>query len=167
MLGWLRNHPGPIYTSRAHPDYPGLVEFPLEDVINSCGIAYFNNTAAYAVAYAVHIGVKKITLFGCDYTYPNAHDAEKGRACTEFHLGIAKARGIRIGLTDKTSLMDACCDEQERSTATTRSISGIGRRRRTRARDVHAARDASDRRRNRSPLRPLETSIPAGEGTTP
>lgn len=114
MLQWLRRHPGPIYTSRKHPDYPGLVEFPLEDVINSCGIAYFNNTAAYAVAYAVHIGVKKITLFGCDYTYANAHDAEKGRACTEFHLGIAKARGIRIGFPDKTSLMDACCDEQER-----------------------------------------------------
>ncbi len=114
MLTWMRRHPGPIYTSRLHPDYPGLVEFPLQDVINSCGIAYLNNTAAYAVAYAVHIGVKQISLFGCDYTYPNAHDAEQGRACTEFHLGIAKARGIRIGLTDKTSLMDACCDEQER-----------------------------------------------------
>jgi hypothetical protein len=114
MLKWLRTHPGPIYTSRAHPDYPGLVEFPLEAVINSSGIAYFNNTAAYAVAFAVHIGVKKISMYGCDYTYPNAHDAEKGRACTEFHLGIAKARGIRIGLTDKTSLMDAMSDEQER-----------------------------------------------------
>lgn len=114
MLKWLRRHPGPVYTSRIHPDYPGLVAFPLEDVINSCGVAYLNNTAAYAVAYAVHIGVKRITMFGCDYTYPNAHDAEKGRACTEFHLGIAKARGIRIGLPDKTSLMDAMCDEQDR-----------------------------------------------------
>lgn len=114
MLGWMRKHPGPIYTSRRHPDYPGLVDFPLEAVINSSGIAYFNNTAAYAVAYAVHIGVKKITCFGMDYTYPDAHAAEKGRACTEFHLGIAKARGIRIGLPDKTSLMDAICGEQER-----------------------------------------------------
>jgi hypothetical protein len=114
MLGWMRKHPGPIYTSRKHADYPGLVAFPLEAVINSCGIAYFNNTAAYAVAYAVHIGVKQITCFGCDYTYPNAHDAEKGRACTEFHLGIAKARGIKIGLPDKTSLMDAISTQQER-----------------------------------------------------
>lgn len=114
MLQWLRKHPGPIYTSRTHPDYPGLVAFPLEDVINSCGIAYFNNTAAYAVAYAVHIGVKRITMYGCDYTYPDAHHAERGRACTEFHLGIAKARGIRIGLPDTTSLMDAMCDEQDR-----------------------------------------------------
>ena len=114
MIEWMRKHPGPIYTSRLHPDYPGLVEFPLEDVINSCGIAYFNNTAAYAVAYAVHIGVKQITMFGCDYTYFNSHDAEKGRACTEFHLGNAKARGILIGLPDNTSLMDSLSVEQDR-----------------------------------------------------
>lgn len=107
MLPWLKKHPGPIYTSRTHPDYPGLVPFPLEDVINSCGIAYFNSTAAYAVAYAVHIGVKKISPFGFDFTYANSHDAEKGRGCVEFHLGIAKARGITIALPDRTSLMDS------------------------------------------------------------
>ena len=114
MLTWLKRHPGPVYTSRPHPDYPGLVAFPLEEVIRSCGIAYFNNTAAYAVAYAVHLGVKEISLFGCDYTYPNAHDAEKGRACLEFHLGIAKARGIEIGLSDRTSLMDSIAPIDER-----------------------------------------------------
>lgn len=114
MLKWLRKHPGPVYTSRAHSDYPGLVEFPLADVINSCGVAYLNNTAAYAVALAVHIGVTQITLFGCDYTYPNAHDAERGRACLEFHLGIAKARGIKIGAPDRTSLLDSLYPEQDR-----------------------------------------------------
>ena len=114
MLEWLKTHPGPIYTSRAHPDYPGLVEFPLQDVINSCGIAYFNSTAAYAVALAVHIGVKKITMFGCDYTMPNSHHAEKGRGCVEFHLGIAKARGIVIGIPDNTSLLDSIAPIHER-----------------------------------------------------
>lgn len=114
MLEWMKEHPGPIYTSRLHEDYPGLVEFPLQEVINSCGIAYFNSTAAYAVAYAVHIGVKKITLFGIDYTLPNAHHAEKGRACVEFHLGIAKARGIVIGVPDNTSLLDSVAPFDER-----------------------------------------------------
>lgn len=114
MLEWMRRHPGPIYTSRPHPDYPGTVAFPLEDVINSCGMAYFNSTAAYAVAYAVHIGVKQISLFGCDFTYARAHDAEKGRGCVEFHLGIAKARGIQVGFPSNTSLMDACAPIEER-----------------------------------------------------
>ena len=106
MLDWMKTHKGPIYTSQLVEGYSGLVEFPLEDVINSTGQGYFNSTAAYAVAYAVHIGVEEINLFGCDFSYPNAYHAEKGRACVEFWLGMASARGIRIGVPDNTSLLD-------------------------------------------------------------
>jgi hypothetical protein len=49
-----------------------------------------------------------------DFTYPNSHDAEKGRACVEFWLGVAATRGIKIGLAKGTTLMDAWCDRQER-----------------------------------------------------
>lgn len=119
MVRWLKTHPGPIYTSRLRPGYPGLVEFPLEDVLNARhdgngGAPYFNSTAAYAVAYAVHIGVERISLFGLDYTLPNAHSAEQGRACVEFWLGIAAARGIEITVPQQTSLLDACAPERER-----------------------------------------------------
>jgi hypothetical protein len=106
MLKWMRKHAGPIITSRTHNDYPGLVEFPLEDVLNKLGYAYFNGTAAYAVAYAIYYGATKISLFGCDFTYPNAHQAEKGRACVEFWLGVAAARGIKLALPEATTLMD-------------------------------------------------------------
>ncbi len=116
MLTWLRNHPGPIYTSRARPGYRGLVEFPLQDVLNgnesgNGGAPYFNSTTAYAVAYAIHIGVKRISLYGIDYTLKNSHNAEKGRACVEFWLGIAAARGIEITIPETSSLMDACEEE--------------------------------------------------------
>jgi hypothetical protein len=107
MLEWMKTHPGPIYTSRANPAYPGLVEYPLQEVINSCTTHYFNGTAAYAVAFAIHLGVKKISMFGCDFTYPNSHHAEKGRACVEFWLGLAWARGIDIFLPETSTLMDA------------------------------------------------------------
>lgn len=107
MLSWIKHHPGPIITSRAHPDYPGLMEFPLQDVLNDLGHDYFNSTAAYAVAFAIHVGVERISLFGMDFTYPDAHDAEKGRACVEFWLGCAAARGIKITLPKTTTLMDA------------------------------------------------------------
>lgn len=108
MLKWLKRYPGPVYTSRPHPDYPGLVPFPLEDVINDLGYTYFNSTAAYAVAYAIHMDVAKITVFGNDFTYPNAHHAERGRACVEFWLGVAAARGIQLAMPRTSSLMDAC-----------------------------------------------------------
>lgn len=113
MLKWMKTHPGPIYTSVAREGYPGLVAFPLEEILNrkhdgNGGAPYFNSTTAYAIAFAVHIGVKRLSLFGVDYTLPNRHHAEKGRACCEFWLGIAAARGIEITLPDATSLLDAC-----------------------------------------------------------
>jgi len=114
MLRWMKTHPGPIITSRTHPDYPGLVAFPLEAAINLAKLDYFNSTAAYAVVYAILIGVKKISLFGCDFTYPNAHHAEKGRGCVEFWLGFARARGIDIVVPKNTSLLDALAPQAER-----------------------------------------------------
>lgn len=108
MLAWMRRHPGPIMTSRAHPAYPGLVEFPLEAVITDLGHAYFNNTAAYAIAYAIHRGFEEIGCFGLDFTYPRAHDAEKGRACCEFWLGVAHQRGIQLAFAETTSMFDYC-----------------------------------------------------------
>lgn len=118
MVRWLKRHPGPVYTSRVRQGYPGLVEFPLEEVLNGgCdngGVPYFNSTAAYAIAYAVHLGVKQISLFGIDYTLPNFHHAERGRACCEFWLGIAAARGIQVTLCENTTLLDACAPDEER-----------------------------------------------------
>ena len=109
MLKWLKKHPGPVYTSQRHSDYPGLVEFPLADVLNSCtGQKYMNSTAACAIAYAVHIGVAKIMCFGMDFTLPNSYHAEQGRACVEFWLGFARARGIDIVCPKESSLLDAC-----------------------------------------------------------
>lgn len=119
MVKWLRRHPGPIYTSVVREGYPGLVAYPLEDVLNgrydsNGGAPYFNSTAAYAIAYAIHIRVKQISLFGLDYTYKNVHQAEQGRACCEFWLGIAAARGIEITIPEQSSMMDACAPERER-----------------------------------------------------
>ncbi|MFN3549627.1 MAG: hypothetical protein ACK4U0_19240 [Mesorhizobium sp.] len=117
MVDALREHPGPVYTSVVRPGFPGFVPFPIADVLagryDCNGTPYFNSTAAYAVAFAIHIGAKKISLFGIDYTLPNAHHAEKGRACVEFWLGIAAARGIEITVPEQTSLLDACAPERE------------------------------------------------------
>ena len=114
MVKWIKRSKTPVVTSRKHLDYPALVEFPLQDVLNNLGHDYFNNTGAYAVAFAIHIGATKISLFGMDYTYPNVHDAEKGRACVEFWLGQAHARGIQINLPKTTSLLDSMYPQASR-----------------------------------------------------
>jgi hypothetical protein len=114
MLNWMKKHPGPIMTSRAYADYPGLIEYPLQHVIRSTGTAYFNSTVAYAVAYAIHIGVKEMSLFGVDFTWPNVHAAEAGRACVEFWIGQAMARGMIIHIAESSTLMDAVEPEARR-----------------------------------------------------
>jgi hypothetical protein len=114
MLEWMKTTKTPIYTSRPHPDYPSLVGYPIEAVLRSVRFEYFNSTAAWAVAYAIHIGVKTIRLFGCDFTSANAHDSEKGRGCVEFWMGFAAGKGVSISLPRTTSLMDACNKREER-----------------------------------------------------
>lgn len=108
MLKWLKTTSVPIVTSRKHPDYPSMVEFPLQDVLNEVPEAYFNSTAAYAVAYALHVGVRKLSIFGMDFSYVDSHSAERGRGCVEFWLGLAVARGVELAMPQTTSLMDAC-----------------------------------------------------------
>jgi hypothetical protein len=114
MLKWLKTTSTTVVTSRKHAEYPALEEFPLADVLTKYPYGYFNSTAAYAVAYAIHVGATKITIFGNDFTYPDAHDAEKGRACVEFWLGIAAAQGIELAMPKTTSLMDACNPQADR-----------------------------------------------------
>ena len=114
MLEWMKTTDVPIITSRPHPDYKTTEPFPLIEVLNLFDAGYFNSTAAYAVAYAMFIGVERISLFGVDFTYPDAHDAEKGRACVEFWLGMASVRGIKLSVPKSSSLLDALHTQRER-----------------------------------------------------
>lgn len=107
MLAYLKASSIPVYTSRKHPDYPATKDYPLEDVINATGTDYFNCTPSYAIAYAIYLGAKRISLFGLDFTWPNASDAEQGRACCEYWIGRAMQRGIDVFVVNTSSLMDA------------------------------------------------------------
>jgi hypothetical protein len=107
MLEWMMNSPCPIYTSRTHPDFPGLLEYPLEEVIRACGTCYFNNTMAYAVGFAIYKKVGQMNIYGADFTWPNRHQAEQGRGCVEYWLGRAEQRGIKVFIPNISSLMDA------------------------------------------------------------
>lgn len=119
QMQWLKQHPGPVITSRAHEDYPGLVEMPVEDVVHACDTTYFNNTVAWAVGYALmqhrKYGVlQELHLYGVDFSYQNQHQAERGRGCVEFLLGKATERGIRIVLPAAGTLLDANVPQSEK-----------------------------------------------------
>jgi hypothetical protein len=106
---WLHTHKQPIYTQRHYPEFPSSVEYPLEAVINTLGCAYFNTTVAYAIALAIHIGVRHIKLYGIDFTYANNRGfAEAGRACVEYWLRDAAWRKIKVDIAPSSTLMDQC-----------------------------------------------------------
>ena len=132
MYTWLRDFNGPIYTSTSMKDvllastngceetaeklralwplyepYPNLVSYPLKEVIESVRPSHLNTTVAYAVAYAIYIGVEELALFGCDFTYSSYLKAEAGRGCVEGLLGVARERGIKIFIPSTSTLMDA------------------------------------------------------------
>jgi hypothetical protein len=106
----------PIFCSDVHQDYP-FEKYPLEEVVTKVGIPYMNNTVAYAIAYAIYLGVDEIKLYGIDFTYDDEerqHIYEKGRACVEFLIGIALSRGIKLGLAESTTLLDNAIAPEKR-----------------------------------------------------
>jgi hypothetical protein len=114
MLRWMKTSDIPIMSSRAHSDYPMIQELPIEKVLTHVGMDYFNSTAAWAVGYALAIGVTKIALFGFDFTYKNHEKAERGRACVEYLIGWGRAKGVNFKLASQTTLMDLMLSKQDR-----------------------------------------------------
>lgn len=108
MRSVLASHPGPIYTCELDPRCPGLVEYPLEEVMNATQCGYYNNTVAFAIGFAIAAKVGEIHLYGIDFSYKKTvHFAEAGRACCEFLLSKAIERGIKVGVAQESSLLDS------------------------------------------------------------
>lgn len=106
--GFMRNAKVPIMTAFPETDIcPTAVAYPLEKVLKIVPYPYFNTTVAYALAYAIAEGVGEVSLFGCDYTYPDRHAAESGRGCVEFLIGLAVSKGIKINVAETSTLLDS------------------------------------------------------------
>lgn len=103
---WLHLHQGPIYTSELHPDFPGAILYPLQEVVDDLKFTYFNSTAAYALALAIHFRIPLIKLYGCDFLQNDTNDGVKGRACVEYWIATAIARGLKVYIAGTSTLCD-------------------------------------------------------------
>ena len=107
MAKLLKEHKGPIYTCELDDRCPGLVEYPIEEVVTETNCYYLNNTVAYAIAFAYWNEVSNIKLFGVDFSYKgNLHFAEAGRGCVEFWLSKCVEKDIQIEVASSSSLLD-------------------------------------------------------------
>lgn len=112
MCDWALKDGIPFYTSWPHPMYINHVVYPFDMVVRALGMHYLNNSVAYALALAIAEGYTDIGLFGADFSYPNAHMSESGRACCEFWMGVATQRGVRLAIAQHSTLMDMYCAQQ-------------------------------------------------------
>ncbi len=105
---WLAKAKVPIYTSRAYPQFPSTITYPLDEIRKFVKMdLVFCNTGPMALAMAMWMGVKDIYLFGIDYTYPNIQIAEQGGQAFTFLLGMCKMMGIEFHIPQTSSLMGA------------------------------------------------------------
>lgn len=73
-------------------------------------VCYQHNSLPYIFAYAFYIGVRRLMLFGVDYTHPsNPSDIrEDDRANAEFWLGGLIFHGMKIEVPSNTTLLNTC-----------------------------------------------------------
>jgi hypothetical protein len=106
---WLDRHPkSALVTSEAGAwsDLRRVHEYPLHWVVESLGSAnaYFHNSVPYLLAYACAIGVKRIVIWGADYSHEASKRREEDRANAEYWIGFCRARGMEVFLPSTTTL---------------------------------------------------------------
>ena len=103
----LKTNEGPIYTCELDKRAPGLVLFPVEEVVRDLNCYYLNNTVAYAIAFALWNKVGCLKMFGVDFTYTgNLNFAEAGRGCVEFWLSKCQNEGMLVEIANSSTLLD-------------------------------------------------------------
>ena len=101
---WLaKDHGRPIYMQAHYADMPCSVPYPVAEVTERMGRAYFTSAIAYQLALAICEGFEEIHLFGVDLR----HDTEYGqqRPCAEYWLGRAEGEGIKVWRPDESAIL--------------------------------------------------------------
>ena len=115
MADVLKTHKGPIYTCELDERCPGLVEYPIDEVVKKGKTSYLNNTVAYAIAFAHLAEVGELNLYGVDFSYKNnLHYAEAGRACVEYWLAKCIEQGMKVGVANTSPTLDANVPSEEK-----------------------------------------------------
>ena len=105
----------PIYTCELDKRVEALEKYPIKEVVTDLECGYFNNTIAYAIAFALWNKVGGVNMFGADFTYKgNLYFAEQGRGCCEFWLAKCIDAGIIVQVALTSGLLDADVPLQEK-----------------------------------------------------
>lgn len=112
---WLTDSPIPTYMTAVDSTIPNSVAYPIDWVKQQLGLQvflggqvvadhdYFTSTIAFMLALAIAEGFEEIGIYGIDLIIGREYFFEK--ACAEFYLGIAHARGIAVHKPENSALL--------------------------------------------------------------
>jgi hypothetical protein len=102
----------PVMMQEQYIDVPNAIRYPFDGMKSVYGNIYANNTIAYMLMLAIASrrpnGERRFTsiyLAGIDYRSADRVEMEFERACTEYWIGYANARGISVYYPEESNLM--------------------------------------------------------------
>tara|TARA_R110000824_G_scaffold27017_2_gene92267 strand:- start:179 stop:1126 length:948 start_codon:yes stop_codon:yes gene_type:complete len=101
--GWIRDCGIPVYFAKHEDGLSTTITYPLQKIIDKFGIDYFTSSVAFEVALAMYEGFEEIALYGIDLIVGTEYSEQK--ACLEFWLGLAHAKGINVVIPTTSALL--------------------------------------------------------------
>jgi hypothetical protein len=101
---WLRHVEIPVVMQKRYPEISASVEYPLDRIIREYGRRYFLCTTNYQIALAMLMGYTEIHMHGFNMAFT---DNLIQRRPTEYWLGRAEQKGIKIYLPDYCDLLQS------------------------------------------------------------
>lgn len=104
LVEWITEARCPVYMIDRQPDMPMTLPFPKEWVKQQLGShEYFTSSIAMMLALAIAEGFEHIGIYGIDLIVGREYQFEK--ACVEYYLGMAHAKGIEYHLPENAALL--------------------------------------------------------------
>jgi hypothetical protein len=99
-LDKIRETKTPMYSLE---EWEGAKRYPIEKIVEEFKTDYFTCGVAYAIALAIYQGVKELHLYGISLGLAHEYSFEK--PCVEFWIGIAKGRGVEVGIFGESEVL--------------------------------------------------------------
>jgi hypothetical protein len=100
-IKWLNEQNFPIM-AQDQTLIPKALTFPMKEMVDKFGPYFFTSTFAWMMAYAIHVGVKEMALFGVDMASKDEYILQ--RPGGQYFITLAKQNGIKVFIPQESDL---------------------------------------------------------------
>lgn len=103
---WLNEQTFPVLTPSLPPYrqmFPRALDFPWRTLVKRFGDYFFTSTFAWMMAYAIHVGVKEMGLYGVDMSSENEYIQQ--RPGGHYFIQRAREAGIKVVVPPESDLL--------------------------------------------------------------